>query len=46
MQMGRWFGFREDYVDLSRIWTTCELSEWFRDLALAEEELRREIARY
>jgi len=46
MQMGRWFGYREPYVDLTRIWTTVELSGWFRDLALAEEELRREIARY
>lgn len=46
MQMGRWFGFRETYVDLTRIWTTAELSGWFSDLALAEEELRREIARY
>lgn len=46
MQMGRWFGFREQYVDLTKIWTTEELSGWFRDLALAEEELRREIARY
>ena len=46
MQMGRWFGYREHYVDLTRIWTTVELSGWFRDLALAEEELRREIARY
>lgn len=46
MQMGRWFGFRESYVDLTRIWTTQELAEWFRDLALAEEELRREIERY
>lgn len=46
MQMGRWFGYRENYVDLTRIWTTAELSGWFRDLALAEEELRREIARY
>lgn len=46
MQMGRWFGYREHYVDLTRIWTTEELSGWFRDLALAEEELRREIARY
>jgi len=46
MQMGRWFGYRESYVDLTRIWTTEELSGWFRDLALAEEELRREIVRY
>jgi hypothetical protein len=46
LQMGRWFGFREEYVDLTRLWTTVELAGLFRDLALAEEELRREIARY
>lgn len=46
LQMGRWFGFRSEYVDLTRIWTTGQLSSWFKDLALAEEELRREIERY
>ena len=46
MQMGRWFGYREEYVDLTRLWTTSELAEMFRDIALAEEELRHEIARY
>jgi len=33
-------------VDLTRIWTTVELAEWFRDLALAEADLRREIKKY
>lgn len=46
LQMGRWFGYREDYVDLTRLWTTSTLATWFRDLALAEEELRREVRRY
>lgn len=46
MQMARWFGYREEYVDLTGIWTTAELAGWFRDLALAEEELRRKITRY
>jgi hypothetical protein len=46
LQMGRWFGYREEYVDLTRLWTTAGLMGLFRDLALAEEELRREIARY
>jgi hypothetical protein len=46
MQMGRWFGYRSDYVDVTRLWTTPELISNFRDLALAEEELRHEIARY
>lgn len=46
MQMGRWFGFRERYLDLTRIYTTARLFGWFRDLALAEAELRDEMARY
>ncbi|MGC7845708.1 Z1 domain-containing protein [Desulforudis sp. 1088] len=46
MQMGRWFGFRNGYADLTRIHTTSELAQWFRDLATVEEELRDEIARY
>jgi hypothetical protein len=46
LQMGRWFGYREDYLDLTRLTTTEELAGLFRDVALAEEELRREIARY
>lgn len=46
LQMGRWFGYREDYVDLTRLWMTTELAGYFEDLALAEEDLRREIERY
>lgn len=46
LQMGRWFGFREGYPDLPRIWMTQELSGWFRHLATVEEEMRRDINRY
>ena len=46
LQMGRRFGYREDYVDLTRLWTTAELADRFRDLATYEEELRREIKLY
>lgn len=46
LQMGRWFGYRAKFVDLTRLYTTSELAESFRDLALAEEELRTEIRRY
>jgi hypothetical protein len=46
MQMGRWFGFRGGYEDLTRIWTTGELKGWFADLAAVEYELRRDIRRY
>lgn len=46
MQMGRWFGFRDGYADLTRIHTTEVLEEWFRDLAMVEIEVRDDIARY
>jgi len=43
MQMGRWFGYRPGYVDLCRVFTTQHLAEWYRHIALASEELRREF---
>ena len=43
MQMGRWFGYRSGYLDLCRLYTTEELRLWYRHIALAEEELRREF---
>jgi hypothetical protein len=46
MQMGRWFGFRDGYADLTRIYTTAELEQWFRDLVMVEAELRQDIGRY
>ncbi|TQF06337.1 endonuclease [Kitasatospora acidiphila] len=46
LQMGRWFGFRNGYADLPRIWMTDELSEWFRHIATVEAEMRRDIDLY
>lgn len=46
MQMGRWFGFRGGYEDLTRICMTPELAGWFSDLAGVEHELRQDIRRY
>lgn len=46
LQMGRWFGFRFGYADLTRIWMTDELLSWFRDLAGVEADLRQELAQY
>ncbi|MFC1817482.1 Z1 domain-containing protein [Thermodesulfobacteriota bacterium] len=43
MQMGRWFGYREGYNDLCRIYTTGELIEWYRHIALANRELKNEF---
>lgn len=43
MQMGRWFGYRNGYVDLCRLWTSSESAEWYAHIAEATEELRWEI---
>src|SRR5262249_20357789 len=43
MQMGRWFGYRPGYLDVCRLYTTQELSEWFGHIADAAEELREEF---
>lgn len=39
MQMGRWFGYREGYTDLIRLYTTTELRNAYRDITVANEEL-------
>ena len=43
MQMGRWFGYRDGYLDVCRIYTTRELAEWYRHIASASKELRDEL---
>jgi hypothetical protein len=43
LQMGRWFGYRPDYVDLTRIYVTAELQSKFFHLATVEQEIRDEI---
>jgi hypothetical protein len=45
MQMGRWFGYRDGYLDLCRLYMPEELSEWFQHIAAASEELRLEFDR-
>ncbi len=45
LQMGRWFGYRDGYSDLCRIWLSEEATHWYRHIALASEELRSEIRR-
>lgn len=46
LQMGRWFGYREGYSDLMRIWMTEELKDYFYDLASVEYEIRQDISYY
>ncbi len=43
MQMGRWFGYRPGYLDLCRLYTTEELTQWFGHITDAAEELREEF---
>lgn len=43
MQMGRWFGYRPGYLDLCKIYTTSELTEYFRQIAQAEINLRQQF---
>lgn len=46
MQMGRWFGFRQGYEDLTRIYTTPDLMRNFGDLAFVERQIREDIQIY
>ncbi|MDO6433130.1 Z1 domain-containing protein [Flavitalea sp. BT771] len=46
LQMGRWFGYRQGYEDLTRVFTTGHIWESFEHLSLVESELRSEIYRY
>lgn len=43
LQMGRWFGYRDGYGDLCRIWLTDEAIHWYRHISESTEELREEI---
>ncbi|CEI46641.1 Endonuclease [Propionibacterium freudenreichii] len=43
MQMGRWFGYRNGYEDLPRVWVTEGLDQDYAFLARVEADLRDEI---
>jgi hypothetical protein len=43
MQMGRWFGYRDKYLDVCRLYTSREMITWFGHIADAAEELRQEF---
>ena len=45
LQMGRWFGYRDGYSDLCRVWLTDEADGWYRHVAEATAELKRDFAR-
>jgi len=43
MQMGRWFGYREGYGDLVRIWIDEEVASWYSFVADSVRELREDL---
>lgn len=45
MQMGRWFGYRQNYEDLCRIWMPEEAEGWYAHIAESIELLRAEFRR-
>ncbi len=42
-QMGRWFGYRDGYEDLCRVWMPEEAQGWYEHIAESIEELRDEL---
>lgn len=45
MQMGRWFGYRDGYDDICRIFITKETHDFYRDICIAIEDLKADIDR-
>ncbi len=45
LQMGRWFGYRDGYADICRLWLSEEAQQWYSHITLSSEELRDEVQR-
>jgi len=43
LQMGRWFGYRDGYRDLVRLWVENDFSEAFDRATRASDDLRKDI---
>jgi len=43
MQMARWFGYRDGYEELCRLWISTETADNYRYVGEAVDELRREL---
>jgi len=46
LQMARWFGYRDGYEDLLRVYTAQNISDAFEHLLQVEADLREEIKSY
>ena len=45
LQMGRWFGYRQGYKDLCRVWMPEEAQGWYTHITESIDELRDELGR-
>lgn len=45
MQMGRWFGYRGGYEDIIRIFMTKTTHDYYKEICLAIEQLKKDIKR-
>lgn len=45
MQMGRWFGYRNNYDDLVKIWLSQDAIDWYGQIQDATMDLRDQIER-
>jgi len=43
MQMGRWFGYRDGYIDLCRLYISEDLNESFRIIGMADKAMRDDL---
>ncbi|MFK5915640.1 MAG: Z1 domain-containing protein [Woeseiaceae bacterium] len=43
MQMGRWFGYRDGFIDICRLYAPNKLVEWFEHITDASDQLKREF---
>lgn len=43
MQMGRWFGYRDGYAELCKIYMLNQSIEWYQHISESSDELREDI---
>lgn len=43
MQMGRWFGYRDGFLDVCRLYAPQKLVDWFEHITDSSEQLRKEF---
>ena len=43
LQMARWCGYRPNYGDFVKIYTTAPISEYYQHITMVEEEIRRQV---